>query len=253
MSSSWNFTREPPPARWRARAPAGVFSPASMPIGSRFSAGGSGHVAKSVYAHGRFDGTVEVDHRRAVRVGRRNAETAVRRVGRESARRVGEEHEQVPLPVTRERDQPEALAAQGELQVPGRVVDVPQPVHRRPDLGRPGRVERHETGLHPPPRIGHVDGRAVVGRQEGMVGATRTDDVVPAAPRDLDDAAVEAGRHPAPLRDHPELVPAGDDLALQREALIAGQLDDRAPRTGRPLPRQSRDPLRLGRPASADR
>src|SRR5690349_19237701 len=32
----------------------GVFSPASMPIGRRLASGGSGHVAKSVYAHGRL-------------------------------------------------------------------------------------------------------------------------------------------------------------------------------------------------------
>src|SRR5215469_14846575 len=32
----------------------GIFSPASIAIGSRFSAGGSGQVARSVNAHGRF-------------------------------------------------------------------------------------------------------------------------------------------------------------------------------------------------------
>lgn len=58
MSRTWNLIIRVPllvadgrPAQARSY---GVFSPASIPIGRRFSAGGSGHVAKSVKAHGRL-------------------------------------------------------------------------------------------------------------------------------------------------------------------------------------------------------
>ena len=91
---------------------------------------------------GQVRGPVEVEHDAAIRIRSVDREAAIRRIGRDAARGIREQHEQAARRVPVERDEPEGLAAELELDFPGSLVDVLQSL----DCGVDSDGLRHVVG-----------------------------------------------------------------------------------------------------------